>query len=82
MYLFIKPLPVRDEQSDSCPSIDYKPPLVSIKDKDNEILTQGETYRKNGKTNEPNNRRETNEPNIPVLNEYGCIFGAFLLPPQ
>ena len=29
LYQFIKPLPVRDKKSDSCHSIDYKPPLVS-----------------------------------------------------
>ena len=28
LYPFIKPLPARDKKIDSCPSIDYKPPLV------------------------------------------------------
>ena len=28
LYPFIKPLPVRYEKSDSCTSIDYKPPLI------------------------------------------------------
>ena len=33
MYPFMKPLPVRDKQSDSFPSIDYKAPLVTREDK-------------------------------------------------
>ena len=35
LYPFIKLLQVRDKQSDSCPCIDYKPPLVSIEEKQN-----------------------------------------------
>ena len=53
-----------------------------MNEKDNENLTQVETSGKNGKTNEPNKHGKKNSPKMPVLNEYGCICGAFLLPPQ
>ena len=56
MYPFIKPLPVRDKQSDSFTSIDYETPLVSRDDKDNENMTYGKT----GKNNEPNNHGDPN----------------------
>ena len=80
MYPFTKPLPFKDEQSDSCPSNDYKPPLVSIKEKDDENMTQGETFYVNN--TEPHKNGGPNFPNMTVLNGYGFIGGAFLIPPQ
>ena len=58
LYPFTKPIPFREKKSYLCPGIDYKPLLISIKEKDNEILTQGETSGKNINTNETNNREE------------------------
>ena len=37
---------------------------------------------KTGEKNEPNKHEEQNSPKTPVLNEYGIIGGAFLIPPQ
>ena len=65
-----------------CPSIDYKPPLLSINEKDNENMTQVKTSGKNGKINDPNRHGEPNSPNIPVLNEYLFIGVMFLLTSQ
>ena len=78
MYFFVKHLSVRDKQSYSCLSIDYKPPLVSREDKHNKILTSVKTREKR----EPNKHGEPNPPNMAVLIEHDIAGQKFLLLPQ
>ena len=82
LYPFIKPLPVRDKKSESFISIDYNPPLVSREDKYFGNLPHDKIPGKTGNNNETNKNGEPNSPNIPVLNAYGIIYGAFILPPH
>ena len=75
LYPFIKPISVRDKQSDSCLSIYYKPPLFSREDKENENLTSG----KNRENSEPNKYWYPNSPNMEVLIEHAISGHKFLL---
>ena len=82
LYHFTKPLQVRDKQSESFISIDYKPPLLSREDKYFGNPPHDKIPGKTGDNNEPSKHRDPNSPNMPVLNEYGIIGGIFILPTQ
>ena len=68
LYPFIKPLPLRDKQSESFISIYYKPPQFLIEDKDVLNLPHDKTPVKNGYSNEPINHGEPNSSKMLFLN--------------